>query len=110
MTPLRSRATVGTMARERLTRKQISAWRFFYFPVIIGLVIGTSAASGTDQWWAPSPARRLALPSHVPARTIVTAFLTPRRLGYHVPSVTASPLTPANVITVFGSTGTNESF
>ncbi|WP_137149250.1 hypothetical protein [Mycolicibacterium sp. CR10] len=39
------------MARERLTRKQISAWRFFYFPLIIGLVIGTSAASATDQWW-----------------------------------------------------------
>lgn len=39
------------MARKRLTRKQISAWRFFYFPLIIGLVIGTSAASATDQWW-----------------------------------------------------------
>ena len=51
MTPRTSRATVGVMARERLTRKQISAWRSFYFPLIIGLVIGSSVASATDQWW-----------------------------------------------------------
>jgi hypothetical protein len=51
MTRHRSRTTVGGMARERLTRKQISAWRFFYLPLIVGLVIGASAASATDQWW-----------------------------------------------------------
>jgi hypothetical protein len=39
------------MARERLTRSQDSAWRFFYLPLIVGLVIGAAAATATDQWW-----------------------------------------------------------
>ncbi|WP_141562727.1 hypothetical protein [Mycobacterium neglectum] len=37
------------MARKTLTQEV--AWRFFYLPLIIGLMIGAGIASATGQWW-----------------------------------------------------------
>jgi hypothetical protein len=44
-------ATVGHMAHEDKTNKRDDSWRFFYLPLIIGLILGSAAAAATDQWW-----------------------------------------------------------
>lgn len=39
------------MAREHPARQQSAGWRWFYLPLIVGLIIGSTVASMTDQWW-----------------------------------------------------------
>jgi len=39
------------MARGQATSRQASTWSFFYLPLIVGLIIGATVASMTDQWW-----------------------------------------------------------
>jgi hypothetical protein len=45
------RAIVGCMAPEHSARQQFTSWRWFYLPLIVGLIIGATVSSMTDQWW-----------------------------------------------------------
>jgi uncharacterized membrane-anchored protein YhcB (DUF1043 family) len=49
------------------------AWRYFHFPLIIGLIIGGVAASVTDQWWWATVGALLGAAAGEIARRMATA-------------------------------------